>query len=514
MKSEIKITPLAVSALVWAAISPAACVKSPADAAVQESAWVGRWTGIAHDEREDFRRSYLIDFTIADTPTGLVLINNDRESPPADPLPITIKGNSLTTEHPSFFGGAITVSATLSDDLSTLRYQSSGGGMTGLHSESAELSRNNPDTRKFLAPRINSEGEKILSYRYHAPERREDGLDVSTAAAEGIDPAGLEQLVEHILKEGDEVDTPHIESVLILRNGKLVFEEYFWGQSADNPHMISSCTKSVTSMLMGIAWDRGRIALDEPVSSLFADYPQTLWVKENYPVTIRNMLSMNSGTEWNDTSASGQPSVMLLKSEDVAGYMLDKPLIHTPGQKYNYDNGLPTLAGVVLARAMKESFETFAERELLEPLGISNYQWSYLREGTPLAAGGMYLTSRAMAKLGQVILDDGVWKGRRILSADWVAESTRNQSSEGDYPYGFYWHLNNADQRHFEKFDGYNAIGQGGQHIAVLPAQNMVIVFTSSSWRNSAVGNGPDQPFGLISRFVVPSVKPLTADAE
>jgi len=158
---------------------------------------------------------------------------------------------------------------------------------------------------------------------------------------------------------------------------------------------------------------------------------------------------------------------------------------------------------------MKEPIELFADRLLFRPLGISNYRWTYLREGSPLAAGGLYLTSRAMAKLGQTMLDGGSWHGHRLLSKAWVDESIRNQSAPGDYPYGFYWHLTNAQQRHVERIDGFSGIGQGGQLITVLPAERVVIIVTSSSWKTSPLSKDGDHPFGLVNRFIVPALKPL-----
>jgi CubicO group peptidase (beta-lactamase class C family) len=193
--------------------------------------------------------------------------------------------------------------------------------------------------------------------------------------------------------------------------------------------------------------------------------------------------------------------------------MLNRKRVREPGSRYNYDNGLPTLAGLVIARATGEPLDKFAAERLFGPMGISNYRWTDLREGTRLAAGGLYLTSRDMAKLGVMMEQGGKWNGKQIVSEDWVRESTRNQSAAGDYPYGFYWHLTNATKRHVAGIDGFNALGQGGQFITVLPSANLVVVFTSSSWRADTLESLPGTPFGMINQYIVPALKSGTAGA-
>ncbi len=110
---------------------------------------------------------------------------------------------------------------------------------------------------------------------------------------------------------------------------------------------------------------------------------------------------------------------------------------------------------------MGEPFDRFAEENLFAPLGITNYRWTRVRERGVLAAGWVYMLPRDMVKIGELMLREGVWKGRRVISESWVREATRQQTASGQYPYGFYWHLTNAQERHVQGADGYMGLGQG-----------------------------------------------------
>jgi CubicO group peptidase (beta-lactamase class C family) len=116
-----------------------------------------------------------------------------------------------------------------------------------------------------------------------------------------------------------------------------------------------------------------------------------------------------------------------------------------------------------------------------------------------MAAAGSYFRTRDFAKFGQLMLNEGRWDGKQPLSKDWVRESTRKQTSEGQYNYGFYWHLSNGTPRHIDKFDGYEAIGQGDQFIAVFPKPRVVVVITSQNWVRSAGGREPENSINQYS---------------
>jgi CubicO group peptidase (beta-lactamase class C family) len=483
---------------------PAAQPAGAASAAVSEADLVGRWYGVARESEGRFSRSFPVEIEIVRRDGHLFLLDRDRIAGDA-PAPLSI--NALGAN--AVFPGTVTSGAAITlrpGQAGELDYRIDNAGPLGLEHHAATLSRDPRASAAFRAPRLDAHGQRTESYAYWPPVARADGFPVASAHSQGVDEARLAALVRAVLRQSGDIDQPQIEGILILRNGKLILEEYFWGQSADNPHMISSCTKSLTSMITGAAWDRGLIDLDKPAAAYFPDYPDSLWAKEQYPITVRNILSMDSGTQWEDSASAGRPSKMLEAATDIADYMLNKPLVAKPGSRYNYDNGLPALQGRLIENATKQPFAAFADRALLGPLGITNYSWMATRDhGRPLAAGGVYMRPIDAAKLGQVMLDRGLWKGKRILSEQWVAQSTTQQTANGDYPYGFYWHLTNEKHRHVDAIDGYGAIGQGGQFIMVLPAVKAVVVITSASWRVPTVSRSPGTPLGLINEHVVPA---------
>jgi CubicO group peptidase (beta-lactamase class C family) len=470
---------------------------------------LGRWIGIAHDANGQFHASSLVDIEIREDSNGAVLVDHDRARSPGAPVPAGIEGRGLHAQYTGLWPTAIQIDGRLSDDGSALEVSLTGIGMTGKESAHATLHHSDAAARSFQNPRMDRAGERVRDYSYSAPHANDDGIPVANAAKEGVDPKLLEKLVNSVLAESGERDKRQTEGVLVLRHGKLLFEEYFWGQTADNPHIISSCTKSVTSILAGIAADQGRLHTQASMASFFPETRDNLWARSKEPISVKNALSMSSGTAWDDkVKGPENPSWMLLQAEDLPAFMLNRPVIHPPGSVYNYDNGLPALMGAVLSRVTREPLERFADRVLFAPLGISNYRWTRMPDGTPLAAGGFYMLPRDMAKIGLLMLNEGRWKGRKILSSQWVAESTRQQTAADQYPYGYYWHLTNDKHRHVKTADGYLALGQGGQIIAVFPALDLVVVVTSQNW---AMPGLTSMPFGLFDDFILPAVSPSSA---
>jgi CubicO group peptidase (beta-lactamase class C family) len=467
--------------------------------------WVGVWTGVDDETDGRFHGRSLVDFRIGAGPAGLEIQDLDRMRGASAPVKMTVQGETFSAEYFGLWPTAIHVSGKLAASGKSLEVTISGDGMTGLETRHASLSHDDGKARSFLAPRIDATGTRVTSYRYRTPAARPDGIAIASAKEEGIDSAPLESMVDAILQETGRREAVQTESVLIQRHGKLVFEEYFWGQSRDNPHVISSVTKSVTSILTGIAFDRGGIQLDAPVTSYSADPQSTLWGQKGYPITVRNILSMSSGTAWDDSvPGANNPSAQLLETPDITRYVMGTAQIHPPGTFYNYDNGLPALMGILDARKMGEPLDRFAEANLFGPLGITNYRWTHVRGGGVLAAGGFYMLPRDMVKIGQLMLQEGLWKGRRVVSAAWVRESTRQQTAAGQYPYGFYWHLTNSQHRQVQADDGFMGLGQGGQVIAVFPALDLVVVVTSQNWQ---IGDLEAMPFQLFDRYILPATR-------
>ena len=222
---------------------------------------------------------------------------------------------------------------------------------------------------------------------------------------------------------------------------------------------------------------------------------------------------MTSGTAWDDT-APVPPSLALLQSRDLAGSYLGRPPECPPGSRYNYDNGLPSLMGSLIARTAGEPFDEFARHRLFTPLGITGYQWTHTACDGVLASGGLRLRPHDLAKIGQMMLDGGRWRSRQVVSEKWVGISTSQHTPDDDYPYGFYWHLTNSRQRHLSRYEGYLALGQGGQVLAVLPEPELVVVVASANWVRPAGKTPPfgSMPFRLINDFILPAVSDLAGN--
>ena len=191
-------------------------------------------------------------------------------------------------------------------------------------------------------------------------------------------------------------------------------------------------------------------------------------------------------------------------SDDMVAFMLSQELVHPPGMTYAYDNGLPILAGQLVAETTGQAFDSFVNEHLFAPLGINNVRWTYIADGSPNAAGGFFMTPHDMSRFGQMMLQQGEWGGRQIVSKAWVEASSQQQTAKGDYPYGFYWHLNRGEKRRFEGADGYMAVGALGQLIAVVPEHDLVVVVTSTNTK----------PWTLLNDFIIPSLNTANVIAQ
>ncbi len=332
-----------------------------------------------------------------------------------------------------------------------------------------------------------------LSYSYRVPSVSpfETYFPAADAASEGLSKSDLEATVNALLRlDSGNPGNARADGFLVLKGGKLVLEEYFWGLDKDTVHEISSCTKSIGAILVGIALDQGLVDLEDVVADSFPEI-DTDW-RHGEPIRLKHVLAMASGTVYEEHEGpDGLVDPGLLVSESIAKDILASGRKAEPGDVWNYDNGLPFLAACYLERKTGMTVEAFADKYFFRPLGIRDRHWTYLRQlaidGKPsvMLSGGLRLRLRDLAKVGQMMLDGGVYRGERILSERYVQLSTTQHTKAGQWPYGFYWHLNTKDQRHLDKIDGFLALGQGEQVIAVLPEQNLVICWMSSTWVNN-----------------------------
>ena len=344
-------------------------------------------------------------------------------------------------------------------------------------------------------------------YTYRQPEQTGDGWSTSTLEAEGLQPAVFEHLLRDLVTH-DEYKGIH--SLLIARHGKLVLEEYFYDQHKDLPHPLRSANKSLTSALIGIALDEGLIrSVDDPIVSYFPEIRHSpRWDTAKEAITIRHLLTMSGGLDANDwdRDSPGNEERLYALEESWTQFYLDLPQVHPPGEVYAYSTGGEMVLRDLITRVSGISLQEYAASRLLAPLGITSTAWhryAYGRDDLPVR---LDLTSREMLKLGQVYLDDGIWNGRAVISPAWVRESTALSQTVpdkglGDPGYGYLWW-----KHHFEvdaqPVDSYAAQGSGGQFIFVVPAVDMVVVFTQGNYQSRRRTN----PLRLMREVILPSL--------
>src|SRR5262245_47495884 len=245
----------------------------------------------------------------------------------------------------------------------------------------------------------------------------------STPEAEGLDASRLTDLVART-RQGE---YGRIESLLVARNGRLAVEEYFGAGSASRTHTMQSVTKSVVSLLTGLAVQKGRLSVDDRVSTFFPDYrPLASFDDRKAALTVRDLLTMRTGLDWTEDPYAGSPLQRLNECRcDWLRFVLDWPMRETPGARWEYVSGGVILLGGVVGRATGERLDRFAAAELFGPLGIASASWVHgLPDGLPHGGGGLSLRSREMARLGQLVLDEGRFQDRELVAAEWIREST------------------------------------------------------------------------------------------
>jgi CubicO group peptidase (beta-lactamase class C family) len=339
------------------------------------------------------------------------------------------------------------------------------------------LSRVDPLTIKEFCPRTSVDG-KPFTYSYHRPETAKDGWKTDSITKEGS-LTKVNELMAAILKE----DIKQVHSIVVVKKGKLVLEEYFYGHDRGNYTDITEATISITSALTGLAIDKHFIRnVNDKVYPYYSKLRPVTSVEEDSTknkITIANLLTMSSGLAGSDMdmNSPGHRKKMY-KSPDWFKFSLDLPSMETPGVNFVYYTGNAMLVGGIIERASHLTIPQFSEKYLFKPLGIKDYYWDYTPRGEALTGTGFYITSRELARLGQLYLNNGKWNGKQILSSSWIATSTGKQlqRTNGKY-FGYFWWLETL------KVDGkdvavYFANGSGGNKLYVIPSLDAVVTVT------------------------------------
>ena len=296
----------------------------------------------------------------------------------------------------------------------------------------------------------------------------------STPEEQGVDSASLADGVDYILQK-----RLPIHSMLVVRHGVIVLDAYFYPYEPTVPHDVASVTKSVTSMLMGIAIDKAYVkSVKQPVLGLLNAAPPVAADPRRSRMTIENMLTMTSGMTCGviDAAHTAEDELAAMRhTSDWIRYAVNIPMRAEPGSQFAYcsvNNHL--LSGVITARTGR-SLESFARQNLFDPMGIREWLWPADPKGMSHGWGDLHLYPRDMAKLGYLYLHGGKWNGKQLVSEEWVRTSTESHAKvrEG-VGYGYSWWINVAREPHIPE-----AEGRAGQRISIVPDKDAIVVFTA-----------------------------------
>ncbi len=337
------------------------------------------------------------------------------------------------------------------------------------------------------------------TYTYSQPTELEDGWKTSNLKSQNIDTTRIYQLFSQ-LKDGKN----KLHSVLLVKNNQIIIEEYFNGHSVNKQHDLRSVTKSIRSILLGIAVDKRLIdTIDDPISKyLKSKVPEKNLGKTKDEITIRHLITMSTGLDCNDwdKKSEGQEDKVYRK-KDWVQYTLDLPMVNEPGTVSNYCSMGVLLLAEILSEASGMSIDEFAEKHLFEPLGISNVSWGHTSNKDVIPSGKrLYMTSRDMAKIGQLILNNGKWNGTQVVSEKWIKESTTPKTKIAGMDYGYLW-WNIPFKQEEEIMVSKVATGNGGQYIMVLPELDMIAVFTGGAYNSQE----DKLPFAIMKDVFLPT---------
>jgi CubicO group peptidase (beta-lactamase class C family) len=306
------------------------------------------------------------------------------------------------------------------------------------------------------------------------------GWRSSTPEAQGMDSEVLAQAFDYVRQN----HIP-IHSLLIVRNGYVVLDAYFYPFQEGLFHDGASMTKSITSTLIGIAIGEHKVrSVHQSALSLFPGRNVVNRDERKQRMTIEGLLTMTSGLDCHVDH--GEITLReMIRSKDWVQFMLDRPMLAEPGSKFEYcSGGMHLLSGVISETTGSSALE-FARRELFQPLGIADVIWPSDPQGVSTGWGDLHLRPRDMARIGYLWLHQGRWEGRQIVPAEWMQAATQAHShpggGNGEYGYGFWVYPQRTPVE-------YEALGRGGQRITVTPAENRIVVFTGGGFEPADIG--------------------------
>jgi CubicO group peptidase (beta-lactamase class C family) len=321
-----------------------------------------------------------------------------------------------------------------------------------------------------------------------------NGWRWSMPQEQGIHPVALARAAHEARH-----NLPTLTSLLVIRNGYIVFEEHFRGHAPTDIYSVRSVTKSVTSALVGIAYQARYLAgLDQAVAELLPEHIGTDHDPRKRAITIKDLLTMQAGLRWEETD-----EWRFYEHDDWVAFTLQRSMAASPGTQFIYNTGLSQVLSAILTKITGMTMAEFAQERLFQPLGIQTYQWETDPHGLSIGGFGLSVTVEDLAKLGYLYLHHGQWDDLQIVPAAYVQAST-TAWSEGGFPeeskYGYQWWVTRE-----AGYPAFFAAGYGGQYLYVVPELDTIVVTTAR------YDLPPQETLDryLITQLVLPSIKPL-----
>lgn len=298
----------------------------------------------------------------------------------------------------------------------------------------------------------------------------EPGIATATPEAVGVDSAPLVRMSEWIRK--DKLD---VRSLLVIKDGKLIFERYAAGLGREHNYELYSVTKTITALTFGALAGQGKIATtDRAASWILKTHPEFKdALSDKKDIELGHLMSMSSGLLYKQVEGSDP---LYFQAPDRLKVALSTVPRIPPATRFEYTDANPVLVGAAIAAAAGQREDRYAEEQLFKPLGMRNYRWTGVDQtGTVSGGWGLRLRAIDMAKLGQLMLDEGRWQGRQVVPASWIRQMSTASPQATAQDYGYYCWINHIVESEPE----FGAMGFKGQFITVLPKERAVVVMTA-----------------------------------
>ncbi len=310
------------------------------------------------------------------------------------------------------------------------------------------------------------------------------------------DTENYENDLERIFSEAESINS--LRSLIIQQNGEKISERYFKGRSENRAFNIKSASKSIIGLLTGIAIEEGFIpSVEEPISTYFPEYFEENPNPKKENITIRNLLSMQAGLQ----STSSRYYGAWVMSNNWVDHTLDKDFVSEIDGRMVYSTGTSHLLSVIITKATGMSTKAFADQYLFGPMEIEIGGWDRDPQGYYMGGNNMAMKPSDLLKIGQMLLDDGVWDGLQIISKEWIVDSFKTYTYSNYNPYGYGYQWWNKETAGYTTFFAW---GHGGQYIMMIPELEAVVVMTSSVTNASRRRTYKRPVFILLEDHIIP----------